>query len=177
MDFAYRKPSTEPVDRNQPVEAHKPRFETVLVSSAGLKPLRLNSQGDDFLKETHFLRRGNPNQKLRIVLSMLNANTNKIESIHPSFNNSLASIRLVGCAIINAKASSSRFPNSILTHKRSIKLTFEMRTGWPYQSWTSTIYSASCTKQRRQSLLKLQLECYQQIPEFLAVPSMTAMRR
>jgi mono/diheme cytochrome c family protein len=67
LDFAPRKLSTEPVDRNQPVEAHKPRFETVLISSEGLKPVRLNSQGDDFLKETHFLRRGNPNQKIRVA--------------------------------------------------------------------------------------------------------------
>jgi len=34
-----------------------------LVSSEGLPPIRLHSQGEDFLKETHFLRRGDPAQK------------------------------------------------------------------------------------------------------------------
>ena len=34
-----------------------------LDSSEGLPPLRLHSQGEDFLAETHFLRRGDPNQK------------------------------------------------------------------------------------------------------------------
>ena len=33
------------------------------MSSEGLPPIRLHSQGDDFLKETHFLRRGDPAQK------------------------------------------------------------------------------------------------------------------
>jgi mono/diheme cytochrome c family protein len=34
-----------------------------LICSEGLKPVRLHSQGADFLKETHFLKRGDPNQK------------------------------------------------------------------------------------------------------------------
>ena len=34
-----------------------------LISTEGLPAVRLHSQGDDFLKETHFLRRGDPNQK------------------------------------------------------------------------------------------------------------------
>ncbi len=34
-----------------------------MICSEGLKPLRLHSQGADFLKETHFLKRGDPNQK------------------------------------------------------------------------------------------------------------------
>ena len=34
-----------------------------LISSEGLPPLRLHTQGDDFLKETHFLRRGDTAQK------------------------------------------------------------------------------------------------------------------
>jgi mono/diheme cytochrome c family protein len=67
LDFSPQIPSAEPVDRNKPVEAHKPGYETVLVSSEGLKPVRLHSQGDDFLKETHFLGRGNPDQKMRVA--------------------------------------------------------------------------------------------------------------
>jgi hypothetical protein len=35
----------------------------VLVASEGLPPLRLHSQGDDFFKETFFLRRGDTSQK------------------------------------------------------------------------------------------------------------------
>jgi len=35
----------------------------VLVSSEGLPPLRLHTQGDDFFKQTFFLRRGDTNQK------------------------------------------------------------------------------------------------------------------
>jgi len=34
-----------------------------LISSEGLPPIRLHTQGDDYLKETHFLRRGDPGQK------------------------------------------------------------------------------------------------------------------
>jgi mono/diheme cytochrome c family protein len=34
-----------------------------LICSEGLKPVRLHSQGADFLQETHFLKRGDPNQK------------------------------------------------------------------------------------------------------------------
>ncbi|MEZ6142515.1 MAG: PSD1 and planctomycete cytochrome C domain-containing protein [Zavarzinella sp.] len=35
----------------------------VLISSEGLPAVRLHTQGEDVLKETHFLRRGDPNQK------------------------------------------------------------------------------------------------------------------
>lgn len=35
----------------------------VLASSEGLPAVRLHTQGGDFLKETHFLKRGDPNQK------------------------------------------------------------------------------------------------------------------
>jgi hypothetical protein len=35
----------------------------VLASSEGLPAVRLHTQGADFLKETHFLKRGDPNQK------------------------------------------------------------------------------------------------------------------
>jgi hypothetical protein len=34
-----------------------------MICSEGLTPVRLHSQGADFLKETHFLKRGDPNQK------------------------------------------------------------------------------------------------------------------
>ena len=34
-----------------------------LISSEGLPPIRLHTQGGDFLEETHFLHRGDPNQK------------------------------------------------------------------------------------------------------------------
>ncbi|HSQ57215.1 MAG TPA: PSD1 and planctomycete cytochrome C domain-containing protein, partial [Gemmata sp.] len=34
-----------------------------LVSSEGLPPIRLHTQGGDFLKQTHYLRRGDPGQK------------------------------------------------------------------------------------------------------------------
>jgi cytochrome c553 len=44
-------------------KAPKPSKVKALVSSEGLPPIRLHSQGEDFLKETHFLRRGDPGQK------------------------------------------------------------------------------------------------------------------
>ncbi len=44
-------------------KAPKPNLVTALVSSEGLPPVRLHTQGDDFLKQTHFLRRGDPDQK------------------------------------------------------------------------------------------------------------------
>ncbi len=47
-------------------ETHKkagPKFEKVLICSEGLPALRLHTQGGDFLPETHFLKRGDPNQK------------------------------------------------------------------------------------------------------------------
>jgi cytochrome c553 len=44
-------------------KAPKPNVVKALVSSEGLPPIRLHSQGEDFLKETHFLRRGDPAQK------------------------------------------------------------------------------------------------------------------
>ncbi len=34
-----------------------------MICSEGLKPIRLHSQGADFLTQTHFLKRGDPNQK------------------------------------------------------------------------------------------------------------------
>ena len=58
MAEAARRPSatTSP-------KAPKPNKVKALVSSEGLPPVRLHTQGDDFLKETHFLRRGDPAQK------------------------------------------------------------------------------------------------------------------
>ena len=43
--------------------APKPKIVKALVASEGLPPVRLHTQGDDFFPETHFLRRGDPNQK------------------------------------------------------------------------------------------------------------------
>jgi mono/diheme cytochrome c family protein len=39
------------------------KLEKVLVASEGLPPVRLHSQGDDFFKQTFFLKRGDVNQK------------------------------------------------------------------------------------------------------------------
>ncbi|MFO0802754.1 MAG: PSD1 and planctomycete cytochrome C domain-containing protein [Gemmataceae bacterium] len=44
-------------------KAPKPGVVKALISSEGLPAIRLHTQGDDFLKETHFLRRGDPGQK------------------------------------------------------------------------------------------------------------------
>jgi Protein of unknown function (DUF1549)/Protein of unknown function (DUF1553)/Planctomycete cytochrome C len=38
-----------------------------LICSEGVTPIRLHSQGADFLKETHFLERGDPNQKKAVA--------------------------------------------------------------------------------------------------------------
>ncbi|HJZ55004.1 MAG TPA: DUF1549 and DUF1553 domain-containing protein, partial [Gemmataceae bacterium] len=50
-------------EREHAAKAAKPGTVKMLISSEGLPPVRLHSQGDDFLKETHFLRRGDPAQK------------------------------------------------------------------------------------------------------------------
>ncbi|MCE9546839.1 MAG: PSD1 and planctomycete cytochrome C domain-containing protein [Planctomycetia bacterium] len=46
-------------------EAQRPKAKTtkVMVVSEGITPIRLHTQGVDFLPETHFLRRGDSNQK------------------------------------------------------------------------------------------------------------------
>jgi cytochrome c553 len=44
-------------------KAPKPNRVKALVSSEGLPAIKLHTQGADFLKETHFLRRGDPTQK------------------------------------------------------------------------------------------------------------------
>jgi mono/diheme cytochrome c family protein len=43
--------------------APQPRTVKALVATEGLPAIRLHTQGDDFFKETHFLRRGDPDQK------------------------------------------------------------------------------------------------------------------
>lgn len=44
-------------------QAPKPRTVKALVSTEGLAAVRLHTQGEDLLPETHFLRRGDPEQK------------------------------------------------------------------------------------------------------------------
>ncbi|MDR3632249.1 MAG: DUF1553 domain-containing protein, partial [Isosphaeraceae bacterium] len=44
-------------------QAPKPAVEKALISSEGLPAVRLHTQGGDFLDKTHFLKRGDPNQK------------------------------------------------------------------------------------------------------------------
>jgi hypothetical protein len=44
-------------------KAPKPKTVKALIASEGLPAVRLHTQGDDFLKETHFLRRGDVEQK------------------------------------------------------------------------------------------------------------------
>jgi Protein of unknown function (DUF1553)/Protein of unknown function (DUF1549)/Planctomycete cytochrome C len=43
-------------------KAPKPRAQKALISTEGIQAVRLHTQGEDFLKETHFLRRGDPMQ-------------------------------------------------------------------------------------------------------------------
>ncbi|HVU87853.1 MAG TPA: PSD1 and planctomycete cytochrome C domain-containing protein [Pirellulales bacterium] len=55
-------------ERNRSVLEHsakapQPTLTKVLITSEGLPAVRLHTQGDDFLKETHFLERGDPNRK------------------------------------------------------------------------------------------------------------------
>jgi len=61
QDAAYQKLLKE--ERDHAAKAPKPNKVKALVSSEGLPAIRLHTQGDDFLKETHFLRRGDPGQK------------------------------------------------------------------------------------------------------------------
>ncbi|MSR60471.1 MAG: DUF1553 domain-containing protein [Planctomycetaceae bacterium] len=53
---------------NQAIDEHTlraphPRLVKAMISSEGLAAVRLNTQGGDFLEQTHFLRRGDPDQK------------------------------------------------------------------------------------------------------------------
>ena len=64
----YRAIDSEWCKLNQRVQDHlakapKPKLVKAMISSEGLPAVRLHTQGDDFLKETHFLNRGDPNQK------------------------------------------------------------------------------------------------------------------
>lgn len=48
--------------------APKPRMQKVLIASEGLAPVKLHTQAEaENLKETHFLRRGEPNQKVAVA--------------------------------------------------------------------------------------------------------------
>jgi len=49
--------------RNHLRTAPRPNVVTMLISGEGIPAVRLGTQGADFLKETHFLKRGDPNQK------------------------------------------------------------------------------------------------------------------
>jgi len=56
----------------KPVREHlaarpTPRLEKVLISSEGVPAVRLHTQGGDFLEHTHFLKRGNPNDKVAVA--------------------------------------------------------------------------------------------------------------
>lgn len=62
----YRTLDPEWKKLNQAVEDHLKKAPTppkVLVSTEGLAAVRLHTQGGDFFNETHFLRRGDPDQK------------------------------------------------------------------------------------------------------------------
>jgi len=50
-------------------QRQEPKRETikVLIASEGLPAVRLHTQGSDFFPETHFLRRGDPDQQLEVV--------------------------------------------------------------------------------------------------------------
>jgi hypothetical protein len=55
--------------RKQAIDDHaktepKPKAVKALICSEGLPAVRLHTQGADFLEKTHFLKRGDPNQKL-----------------------------------------------------------------------------------------------------------------
>jgi hypothetical protein len=59
IDPEWKKLNQKQLDH----EKKKPGPPKVLVSTEGLKAVRLHTQGEDFLPETHFLRRGDPAQK------------------------------------------------------------------------------------------------------------------
>jgi mono/diheme cytochrome c family protein len=50
-------------ERKHAKEEPQPPVVKALISSEGVPPLRLNTQGADFLEQTHFLRRGDPQLK------------------------------------------------------------------------------------------------------------------
>jgi hypothetical protein len=61
QDTEFQK--LQKAERDHLATAPKPNKVKALISSEGLPAVRLHTQGDDFLKETHFLRRGDPGQK------------------------------------------------------------------------------------------------------------------
>jgi hypothetical protein len=65
----YRTTDPEWQKLDKAVEGHlrkapKPTLVKALISSEGLPAVRLHTQGGDFLNQTHFLRRGDPTQKV-----------------------------------------------------------------------------------------------------------------
>lgn len=48
-------------------KAPKPKTAKAMISTEGLAPVRLFTQGGDFLEQTHFLRRGDPTQKVAVA--------------------------------------------------------------------------------------------------------------
>ncbi len=61
QDAEYQK--LVKAEREHLAKAPKPNVVKALVSTEGLPAVKLHTQGDDFLKQTHFLRRGDANQK------------------------------------------------------------------------------------------------------------------
>ncbi len=64
----YRQLDPEWLKLNKATQDHlarapKPNIVKALISSEGLPPVRLHSQGEDFFNESYFLRRGDPAQK------------------------------------------------------------------------------------------------------------------
>lgn len=53
--------------RDHLMKAPKPNLVKTMISTEGLPAVRLHTQGDDFLKETHFLKRGDPEQKAGVA--------------------------------------------------------------------------------------------------------------
>jgi hypothetical protein len=61
QDVEWQKLNRAAADHR--AQAPKPILAKAMISSEGLAPVRLHTQGGDFLEQTHFLRRGDPNQK------------------------------------------------------------------------------------------------------------------
>ena len=51
------------VAREHAAQAPQPKLTKVLITSEGVPAVRLHTQGGDFLPDTHFLERGDPNRK------------------------------------------------------------------------------------------------------------------
>ena len=68
----YRTQDADWRARNKAVQEHlalapKPNIEKVMVCSEGVAAIRTHTQGGDFLEQTYFLKRGDPNQKQGIA--------------------------------------------------------------------------------------------------------------